>query len=143
MADFVSVSRHLVSVTRNSCRSSVYDVLLKFEKLSLWPAENIKSCRTVTDDWRLFHALLWYWWVKRCNNFKLTSWLSPCVCKFKIFFKMVWSHFKAVIKIFTHIIFLFQWGKNLKLTFLAGIFILKKCENNFTFYLLQDQTYPP
>ena len=31
--DIVSGSRHFVPVTRNSCWSSVYDVLLKFEKL--------------------------------------------------------------------------------------------------------------
>ena len=31
--DIVSVSRHFVAVTRNSCRSFAYDVLLKFENL--------------------------------------------------------------------------------------------------------------
>ena len=31
--DIMSGSRHFVLVTRNSCRSSVYDVLLKFENL--------------------------------------------------------------------------------------------------------------
>ena len=31
--DIVSGSRHFVPVTRNSCRSSVYDTLLKFENL--------------------------------------------------------------------------------------------------------------
>ena len=31
--DFVSGSRYLVPVTRNLCRSSVYDILLKFENL--------------------------------------------------------------------------------------------------------------
>ena len=31
--DIVSGSRHFMPVTRNSCRSSVYDILLKFENL--------------------------------------------------------------------------------------------------------------
>ena len=31
VTDIVSGSRHFVPVTRNSCRSSVYDILLKFE----------------------------------------------------------------------------------------------------------------
>ena len=31
----MSASRHFVPVTRNSCRSSVYDILLKFENLSV------------------------------------------------------------------------------------------------------------
>ena len=31
--DIVSGSQHFVPVTRNSCRSSVYDILLKFENL--------------------------------------------------------------------------------------------------------------
>ena len=31
--DIVSGSRHFVPVTRISCRSSVYDILLKFENL--------------------------------------------------------------------------------------------------------------
>ena len=31
--DIVSGSRHFLPVTRNSCRSSVYDILLKFENL--------------------------------------------------------------------------------------------------------------
>ena len=33
--DIVSISRHFVPVTRNLCRSSVYDILLKFENLSV------------------------------------------------------------------------------------------------------------
>ena len=60
--DIMSSSWHSVPVTRNSCRSSAYDILLKFGR-SLWLAENescrshMKSCLTVTDDRRLFHAL--------------------------------------------------------------------------------------
>ena len=33
--DTMSGSRHFMPVTRNSCRSSVYDILLKFENLPL------------------------------------------------------------------------------------------------------------
>ena len=33
VSDIVSGSRHFVRVTRNWCRSSVYDILLKFENL--------------------------------------------------------------------------------------------------------------
>ena len=33
VSDIMSGSRHFVPVTRNSCRSSLYDVLLKFENL--------------------------------------------------------------------------------------------------------------
>ena len=33
--DIVFGSRHFVPVTRNTCRSSVYDMLLKFENLSV------------------------------------------------------------------------------------------------------------
>ena len=33
--DIVSGSRHFVPVTHNSCRSFVYDILLKFENLSV------------------------------------------------------------------------------------------------------------
>ena len=33
VADIVSGSRHFVPVTRNMCRSSVYDILLKFENM--------------------------------------------------------------------------------------------------------------
>ena len=65
MPDIVSGSRHFVPVTRNSYRSSVYDILLKFEKLPVNVTgrnkscpSHMKSCRTVTDDRRLFHAVL-------------------------------------------------------------------------------------
>ena len=53
--DIVSASRHFVPVTRTPCRSTVYDILLKFENESC--RSHMKSCRTVTDDRRLFHAL--------------------------------------------------------------------------------------
>ena len=35
MPDIVSGSRHIVPVFRDSCQSSVYDILLKFENLSV------------------------------------------------------------------------------------------------------------
>ena len=64
--DIVSGSRQFVPVTRNSCRSSVYDILLTFENESC--RSHMKSCRTVTDDRRLFHALVCVYnifWIKK------------------------------------------------------------------------------
>ena len=62
--DTISGSRHLVPVTYNSYRSSVYDMRLKFENLPVIVngkkrilSVTLKPCRTVTDDRRLFHAL--------------------------------------------------------------------------------------
>ena len=63
--DIVSDSRHFVPVSRNSCRSSVYDVLLKFKNLPaiVTGKKRILSVTheivpDVTDDWLLFNALL-------------------------------------------------------------------------------------
>ena len=59
--DIVS-GRHFVPVSRNSCRSSVYDILLKFENLPVIVTGR-KRILSVTheivpdSDRRLFHAL--------------------------------------------------------------------------------------
>ena len=62
----LSGSKYFVPVTPNSCQSSVYDILLKFENLPVIVTSrnescrsHMKSCRTVTDDRRLFHALFY------------------------------------------------------------------------------------
>ena len=62
--DSVSNSRRFVPLIRNSCRSSVNDILLKIENLPviLTGRKRILSVTheivpTVTDDRRLFHAL--------------------------------------------------------------------------------------
>ena len=62
--DTMSSGRHFVSVTRNSCWSSVYDILLKLENLlvTVTGRKRILSVThefvpTVTGDRRLFHAL--------------------------------------------------------------------------------------
>ena len=63
--DFVSISRHFVLVPRNSCRSSVYSVLLKFENLPVFVTGR-KRTMSVTheivpdsdQDQLLFHALM-------------------------------------------------------------------------------------
>ena len=47
--DIVSDSRHFMPVTRNSCRSSVYDILLKFENLPVL-VTGIKRILSVTDE---------------------------------------------------------------------------------------------
>ena len=63
--DIVSGSWHFVPVTCNSCRSSVYDILLKFENLPVIVTDG-KRILSVThkimpdsdrDDRQLFHAL--------------------------------------------------------------------------------------
>ena len=85
--DIVSGSRLFVSVTRNSCWSSVYNVLLK-----LWPAENescrsqMQSCRTVTDDWHYFiHCLIPYFqiWISPFTIYPTTAYLDLSLLDFQ------------------------------------------------------------
>ena len=47
--DIVSGSQHIVPVSRNSCRSSVYDILLKFENLPVIVTGR-KRTLSVTDE---------------------------------------------------------------------------------------------
>ena len=63
--EIVSGSRHFVLVTRNSCRSSVYDILLKFTFENESYRSHMKLCRTVTADRRLFYAL-WCSYIFQC-----------------------------------------------------------------------------
>ena len=61
--DIVSGSQHFVPVTRNSCRSTVYGILLNFENLPVIVTDRKRILSVIHEivpgdhDRRLFHAL--------------------------------------------------------------------------------------
>ena len=67
----VSDSRYFVPVTRNSCRSFVYDILLKFENLP------VMKSRNRAGQWPITGSYLMHWHNKTVPCQRFSSRLRP------------------------------------------------------------------